>query len=516
MAAANNDQGAYRLFVNRKEYHNSAWASYAKRPTPIDMWYEKPYFGRLDSFGNALSVNNQYMKQFDNRSKNVFALNFVVDAFQNMVDFYNTGINVGKVKTENSSLVILEAKEGWYSQDKQYELYLSNALYKSFNASFMAKGNDHKVSNFEDFMIMFKKFLSTVLPRFPFTKTGYISSTKNDPITSGLMIEILENVDCGNDQEKYDSFINDPNIDFYLYSAQRYGFKVDKNVPWRLVADLGSPIMQKFMENYPLPPEPPLLKRQDYFSGDIVEVPLLLSDPTILDKSTIPDRPVRMRVREYDPIKKRAFLSPIPGYEDHPSTTGTLYERYQRSGVAGQQLEVLDLVIEGEDRKNYSNVINDYKKQIEIYSAIPPISVDNVFQRYYNKAYLDDIDSLKSNAMRFYNAYVNANPTVTIKEYCNKKQRSTTIVKRRFPVNEEQVSMKYPTDYWLGLYAETRAAEIEWKPSKQTYDEFMTRIKDLYKFKGSMPTLEFINLKLNGIFKPKIGLTKHPKNDINL
>jgi hypothetical protein len=76
--------------------------------------------------------------------------------------------------------------------------------------------------------------------------------------------------------------------------------------------------------------------------------------------------------------------------------------------------------------------------------------------------------------------------------------------------------MKYPTDYWLGLYAETRAAEIEWKPSKQTYDEFITRIKDLYKFKGSMPTLEFINLKLNGIFKPKIGLTKHPKNDINL
>jgi len=516
MAAANNEQGAYRLFVNRKEYSDSAWEYPTKRPTPIDLWYDKPFYGRMDSYANAVSVKNQYIKQFNNQSKNVFALNFVVDAFQNMVDFYNIGINVGKVKTKNSSLVTLEAKEGWFSHDKQYESYMSDVLYKTFNSSFMAKGRDDKVSNFDDFMIMFKKFLSKSVPGFPFTKVGYISSKRNDPLTSGLMLEILENVDCGDDQEKYDSFINDPNINFYLYSAQRYGFKVDKNAPWRLVADLGSPIMQKFMENYPRPPEPPLLRKQDYFSGDIVEVPLLLSDPTIIDKNADRSRPVKMRVREYDPVAKRVFLSPIPGYENHPSTTGVLYEKYQRSGVAGPELEVLELVIDGQDRKDYANVINDYKKEVELYSSIPPLSVDNLFKRYYNRAYSSDVDSLRDNVIRFYNAYVNTNPTVTIKEYCTKKERSITTVIRRSPTDLEKVSMKYPPDYWLKFYAEIRAAEIEWEPSMQTYNEFMTRIKDLHKFKGSAQTLEFINLKLNGVFKPKIGLTKKPKDDINL
>jgi hypothetical protein len=516
MAAANNDQGAYRLFLNRKEYHDSAWDYYIKRPIPLDMWYNKPFYGRLDSYGNAISVKNQYMRQVPNRSKNVFALNFVVDAYENMIEYYNIGINVGKVKIQNSNLVTLEAKEGWHSQDKQYDLYLSNIVYKAFNASFMAKGFDDKVSNFEDFMGLFKKFLSKAIPGFPLTRVGYISSTKNDPITSGLMLEILIDADCGDDKKKYDSFINDPNINFYLYTAQRYGFKIDKNAPWRLVADLGSPIMQKFMENYPIPPDPPLLSKQDFFSGDIVEVPLLLFDPTILDKSESRSDQVLMRVREYDPVKKLAFLSPVPGFEDHPATTGNLYKKYQQTGVGGKHLLALELFEPGSDRSSYSGIINDYKKQIEIYSAIPPLSIDNLFERYYNKAYLDDVDSLMNTAIRFYNAYVNSNPTVTIKEYCNKRQRSTAKVIRRFPVNIEQVLMKYPTDYWLKFYAELRSAEVEWKPSKQKYDEFLNRIKDLYKFKGTIPTLEYINLKLNGIFKPKIGLTNSPKNDINL
>ena len=77
MAAANNEQGATRLFKNRKQYHKSAWTSMNKRPTPIDLWYDKPFYGRMDPDGNAISLNSAYLKQLSTDSKNVFVLNFV-------------------------------------------------------------------------------------------------------------------------------------------------------------------------------------------------------------------------------------------------------------------------------------------------------------------------------------------------------------------------------------------------------------------------------------------------------
>ena len=44
------------------------------------------------------------------------------------------------------------------------------------------------------------------------------------------MIEI-DDEDCGDDEIKYENYINDPNFIFYTIAAQRYGFKIDKNVP---------------------------------------------------------------------------------------------------------------------------------------------------------------------------------------------------------------------------------------------------------------------------------------------
>lgn len=56
---------------------------------------------------------------------------------------------------------------------------------------------------------------------------------------SGLAIEIAD-LDAANDEEKINQFVNSLNWDFYLQTCASYGFMVDKAVPWRIVADIGS------------------------------------------------------------------------------------------------------------------------------------------------------------------------------------------------------------------------------------------------------------------------------------
>lgn len=80
----------------------------------------------------------------------------------------------------------------------------------------------------------------------PLTKSGYIRSKYYNPSSTGLCIEIF-NDSIGLDSVKFEKFIKSPNFEFYLLAAAKHGFFVDKNAPWRLVANLNSPRMQEYM-----------------------------------------------------------------------------------------------------------------------------------------------------------------------------------------------------------------------------------------------------------------------------
>ena len=66
---------------------------------------------------------------------------------------------------------------------------------------------------------------------------------------TGLVINIAS-LDYSNDEQKIEKFKNSPNWEFYLNACRSYGFSVDANNPWRLVADLGSPEMIQYARRY--------------------------------------------------------------------------------------------------------------------------------------------------------------------------------------------------------------------------------------------------------------------------
>lgn len=65
---------------------------------------------------------------------------------------------------------------------------------------------------------------------------------------SGLVIEIAD-LDASNDHEKAKQFVQSKNWQFFVNAARTYGFMIDKNVPWRLIADIGvSPVVSPMIE----------------------------------------------------------------------------------------------------------------------------------------------------------------------------------------------------------------------------------------------------------------------------
>ena len=265
---ATNSMPSEELFIERKEYKELAYPySDDEVPTPIDIWYNRGLYGKIDTDYNPVFVDEKYLKRLPSETGDTFALNFVVDAFTDLQNYMRIAANEGKIFTEDTKFLAMEPKRGWTSVQNRYYEHIT-VMYEGFAATFLDQGkNKRELTDFKDFMKLFQTYLKTVQPDFPFTRTGYITSKYCPITTTGIVIE-LELESHGDDQVKYDDYIGDVNFVFFTRTARLFGFWVDKNAPWRLVADLKSEVMQKYMSRYPeAPVEPPL-------SGSQPQLPL--------------------------------------------------------------------------------------------------------------------------------------------------------------------------------------------------------------------------------------------------
>ena len=77
------------------------------------------------------------------------------------------------------------------------------------------------------------------------TNSSYMISRNSSPLASGLCLEVSD-LDHSNDEDKSKHFLDDPNFQIYKILAADSGFAIDKNAPWRLVADIASEKMLEF------------------------------------------------------------------------------------------------------------------------------------------------------------------------------------------------------------------------------------------------------------------------------
>ncbi len=252
-STGNNGMSSFAMFTQRKKYKEEVYPTFYT-PKPLDLWYDKTktFYGKVDTNGEPLVLQEQYLKQVSSGSVNSFALDFVVDAFN---DFKKKYVFLNKKESDNTPFEFLNPVGGWTSSPVQYNTYLDN-VYDLFANSFLQdEKREQKILTFEDFLKQFKLFIKYTEGRMPISFSKYTLSNQVSNKSSGLVLEISSDP-YSDDLSKYNNFFSNINFECYADTALEFGFRIDKNFPGRLIADVQSGPMQEYMAKYPKrPPE---------------------------------------------------------------------------------------------------------------------------------------------------------------------------------------------------------------------------------------------------------------------
>ena len=237
-----NDSSSKEIFKQREVYKDSY-------PTedinPIDLWGDhKLLYGRVDVCGNPIFLRESSLVQLpEDSGEALFALDIVYEALQDVYSTIAKAELLNRLDTKNSKIFPLKPVKAFQSLHQGYHNYFE-LMFQVFNASFVTPVIDKKILNYNTFEKQFLAFYKLIRNDFIFTRSAYITSKRSNPLISGLIIEFSED-DHGNDKIKHKKYVRDVEFNFYRDTLKRYGFVLDKNAPWRIIADLESEPMKE-------------------------------------------------------------------------------------------------------------------------------------------------------------------------------------------------------------------------------------------------------------------------------
>ena len=217
-------------------------------PVPLDTWYERGFFGRVDRTQNTIIPDTTNLVQVTEAEGPIFTFDFVADCFTRWVNHMGDAYLMGAVSKQGRKAILAPRAVGGYSDPTQQFFQFHEGLAKAFITSFRPP-REKPIENFKGFLEYYVPFLINLAPSFPMTKTNFVLSYKMDPMCNGLSLSLYDG-DAGDDTTKFGEFIQDPNFAFYTNSIKKYGFLVNKNKPWIITADLFTPALQDRLEYY--------------------------------------------------------------------------------------------------------------------------------------------------------------------------------------------------------------------------------------------------------------------------
>lgn len=243
----NSDMTARAKFYQRSLYKETSYPENITKP--LDSWYDKNLYGKIDPEQNTIIPAQANLVQITRAvSTNLYCLSFVNDAFTAFAEHMQTALLTGCLASGgNAALYNPRATTAYVDSTTKWTSHrdaLIEAFVRNYNES-----TAHPITDFNQFKPMFIKYLLQMSKSLPITKTSFILSSDISSFGSGLKIGISQ-LDCGDDELKYDDYVADPNFEFYAAAAKKYGFIVDKYAPWMLVYDLFTDASMYYVNNY--------------------------------------------------------------------------------------------------------------------------------------------------------------------------------------------------------------------------------------------------------------------------
>ena len=244
-----NGLGSYDAFEARKAYQVIPY--FGDLPAPLRSWYQQLYFGRVDRVQNGVvpKQDTSLLKQIKGQeTSNVLVFNFVADAFKDLRLHMERAGNAGLITRESFYYKIeaLSSFEPYKNQRKGVLDFIAQRLNQRINLSNTIY---NRVTGFVPYIDELLNFYKTGKIEVPTTLTGYVVSRYSDQYMSGLSISLVEE-DNSVDRVKVQTYILDPNFRCFVLTARMYGFYVDRNMPWRIVANPFSEPMLRYLGEY--------------------------------------------------------------------------------------------------------------------------------------------------------------------------------------------------------------------------------------------------------------------------
>lgn len=210
----------------------------------FDLYNKHLLYGRIDKEGDAiyLADNSSLRTLSSGPKRDHMAIDFVCDAFADFATSVKNTANKGYLSKESIIPTNLKAYKSQTNGDLpyRYERYL-NKIYTTFVDSYLSVDRrKEEIKNYGDFIKHFIRFFVKTASSFPFTRTGFITSTHCSPFVSGLMLEVSAERHGLNSNARAQEYLLDRNFSFYINESRKFGFMVDKNAPWRLVFNIQS------------------------------------------------------------------------------------------------------------------------------------------------------------------------------------------------------------------------------------------------------------------------------------
>tara|TARA_R110002167_G_scaffold172187_1_gene370471 strand:- start:421 stop:1695 length:1275 start_codon:yes stop_codon:yes gene_type:complete len=208
---------------------------------------EKMFYGRIDEANNSVFPNVQMLKQVGPKDRQIFAHNFVADAFTGLEEDIQSFLRSGFIRQGESVFAPLVCEKGYVDPIPRHFSKI-NDLAEHFVSSFLSD-KMMQISDFETFIPLFRQYVLANGSENPITRSSYIISRDLSVLSSGLAIEVYSG-DYSDDAIKRDLFYTNKNFAPFRNAAYQHGFMIDKHIPWRLIADLNSPNMKPYVSKY--------------------------------------------------------------------------------------------------------------------------------------------------------------------------------------------------------------------------------------------------------------------------
>ncbi len=250
----NTEPSLKKLYSDREYYYNSILNYVSLFNDNVyfnDLYNESFLYGIVDDELDVILPKTEFLVSTESGNKEKQQLlDFTADALNGLKNYLKSGVTVGKM-----------SNNGPYSNIKVFKSYVNNEVLLDSEISVMAdefkslmlskihlnyKIRDHETFN-KEYILFLKDMI--IKKDIAITKSTLAINNIFLAFNNGLTFDIALNNKCDDDREKYEKFLNHPDFLPFKDACKRFGFLIDKNVPWRLTLDILSPAMRDVDSN---------------------------------------------------------------------------------------------------------------------------------------------------------------------------------------------------------------------------------------------------------------------------